>query len=138
MQSASRIKPVRSCAVDGCDGVAKTRGWCVKHYARWVRHGDPTAIAVRHNWAGDTPTYRAMHKRIAHHRGAASRQDCIDCGGCAAHWSFVGVTATALRSPEGRAYSINIDDYRPRCVSCHKKLDDPHPVGLAYRWAGRT
>lgn len=29
------------CAVDGCDLLAMTRGWCQKHYTRWRRHGDP-------------------------------------------------------------------------------------------------
>lgn len=34
------------CTVDGCKGNASrsargSRGWCVMHYARWRRHGDP-------------------------------------------------------------------------------------------------
>ena len=29
------------CAVEGCDNIVKTRGWCVKHYTRWRNHGDP-------------------------------------------------------------------------------------------------
>jgi hypothetical protein len=34
------------CLVDGCDGDARrsargSRGWCVAHYTRWRRHGDP-------------------------------------------------------------------------------------------------
>jgi len=28
------------CTVEGCDGKAQSRGWCGKHYARWLRHGD--------------------------------------------------------------------------------------------------
>jgi hypothetical protein len=37
----------KACAVDGCNGNAHNaakggRGWCVAHYTRWRRHGDPT------------------------------------------------------------------------------------------------
>jgi hypothetical protein len=30
-----------TCAIDGCDGIHFGRGWCMKHYTRWRRHGDP-------------------------------------------------------------------------------------------------
>lgn len=29
------------CAVDGCTQSKSSKGWCAKHYQRWVRHGDP-------------------------------------------------------------------------------------------------
>lgn len=35
------------CQVDDCESAARFRGWCSKHYYRWVRHGDPTKILVR-------------------------------------------------------------------------------------------
>lgn len=31
---------MRTCTVEGCSNPPKTRGWCVKHYARWLRHGN--------------------------------------------------------------------------------------------------
>lgn len=34
---------MKVCSVDGCDGEAKKRGWCLNHYKRWWRHGDPLA-----------------------------------------------------------------------------------------------
>jgi hypothetical protein len=30
-----------TCAVEDCDGKVSARGWCKKHYNRWLRHGDP-------------------------------------------------------------------------------------------------
>ena len=30
------------CSIEGCGNSAYGRGWCAKHYARWLRHGDPT------------------------------------------------------------------------------------------------
>lgn len=32
----------RTCSIDGCDGTnIAAKGWCWKHYRRWLRHGDP-------------------------------------------------------------------------------------------------
>ena len=36
----------RSCEVDGCGGVAVTRGWCNKHYGRWKRTRDPLGLLL--------------------------------------------------------------------------------------------
>lgn len=33
--------PERTCAVGSCGRAAERRGWCVMHYKRWRRHGDP-------------------------------------------------------------------------------------------------
>ena len=30
-----------ACSVDGCEKSKNARGWCVIHYNRWKRHGDP-------------------------------------------------------------------------------------------------
>lgn len=31
----------KQCAIAGCPNLATSRGWCLKHYHRWRRHGDP-------------------------------------------------------------------------------------------------
>lgn len=29
------------CSIENCDNKIVARGWCNKHYTRWLRHGDP-------------------------------------------------------------------------------------------------
>jgi hypothetical protein len=37
----------RTCAVDGCPSPHVARRWCVKHYQRWQKHGDPLTTERR-------------------------------------------------------------------------------------------
>jgi len=40
-------RPVpRECSIDGCSQMARARGWCFKHWARWKAHGDPN-VTIR-------------------------------------------------------------------------------------------
>lgn len=32
------------CSIEGCEKKSRTLGWCVKHYARWKRYGDPEVL----------------------------------------------------------------------------------------------
>lgn len=36
------------CEVDGCIKPLKHRGWCLSHYKRWYKYGDPTLGAPSH------------------------------------------------------------------------------------------
>lgn len=40
------------CSIDGCANEGIKRGWCNKHYKRWMRHGDPLG---RHVFAKEIP-----------------------------------------------------------------------------------
>lgn len=40
-----------SCAIEGCEGKASSRGWCSAHYGSWARYGDP--LIQRHARRGD-------------------------------------------------------------------------------------
>jgi hypothetical protein len=37
----------RTCSIDGCEREAIARGWCVLHWGRWRRNGDPLAPVKR-------------------------------------------------------------------------------------------
>ena len=40
---------MKTCSVSGCYKPARVRGWCVKHYARWKRHGDVNTVLQERN-----------------------------------------------------------------------------------------
>jgi hypothetical protein len=35
---------VTLCSIGACEKPQRTRGWCIKHYNRWYRYGDPFAV----------------------------------------------------------------------------------------------
>lgn len=37
-------KMKKICKIKGCKNPHMARGWCNKHYARWLKHGDPTIV----------------------------------------------------------------------------------------------
>ena len=34
------------CSIPGCESKRRARGWCGKHYQRWLNNGDPTKMVV--------------------------------------------------------------------------------------------
>lgn len=41
LKELARQSEPRKCKVPGCDGPARGRGWCNRHYQQWYRTGDP-------------------------------------------------------------------------------------------------
>jgi DNA-binding CsgD family transcriptional regulator len=45
---------MKVCSIDGCDEVAvRRRGWCEKHYRRWLKYGDPLGGRSRAEFVAD-------------------------------------------------------------------------------------
>jgi hypothetical protein len=78
---------------------------------------------------GKYASYNQMHRRVRVARGSATVQACVDCGGQAAEWSY---NNSGIDEVEGQnmtvlcKYSLDANQYDPRCRSCHRTFDD-HP-----------
>lgn len=44
MSTAHAIGAVALCSIDGCEAKVIARGWCTKHYQRWLRLGSAEAV----------------------------------------------------------------------------------------------
>lgn len=119
-----------TCTVEDCDRKRHSKNLCNMHHKRLWRHGDPQVVKkppVFHgedhpSWKGAEVSYLGLHVRIVSFRGPAKRLECVDCDKQAAHWSY-DHTGIDERVENGTRFSTDIEQYSPRCVSCHKKLD---------------
>ena len=32
---------MKTCSIEGCEGIFYSRGWCARHYKKWLLYGDP-------------------------------------------------------------------------------------------------
>lgn len=49
---------ISQCTVKGCAQPSRARTWCIKHYERWRRNGDPITVKPRTCWnRGLTPRH---------------------------------------------------------------------------------
>lgn len=63
-------------------------------------------------WKGEDVSYINLHTWVRRHKGKASEYKCIDCKKMANQWSNI----------DGK-YKRELDNFQPRCRSCHKKYD---------------
>lgn len=137
------------CTQDGCDAPNKGHGLCEFHYVRWVYRGrvpehltDGSLLERVYSapwkgkkgpaaprWSGDAVDYSSAHKRVRAMKGKASSHLCVDCGGPAAHWSYIGGDPDERKGPRHDdptkliAYSLDPGFYSPRCVADHVAFD---------------
>lgn len=76
------------------------------------------------------PGYYSVHFQLSEVCGSASEHQCADCGGPASDWSYnhaadveISEWVRVRGKPALRRYSLDPDDYAPRCRSCHTRLD---------------
>lgn len=121
---------VHECSVESCSNLAVSRGWCPKHYMRWIRHGSPEKTSRRNN----EDAFDFLKEALK-----TSTDDCII-------WPFktyLGYGAIRLNGKLLRAH-------RHICECAHglplqKKIDAAHKCGVRkcmnprhIRWATRS
>lgn len=111
---------ITTCVIDGCDKPRYQQQFmCSTHVMRKHRYGDPLHEVKTRK---ETPSYRAAHARLTTDCGAAETHECVDCGGRAREWSWVGCDEP-LFSRQGLGYCVHHEHYEPRCAKCHRVYD---------------
>lgn len=90
----------------------------------------------------DVTSYSGAHDRIRRDRGSASEYDCVDCGRQASQWSYNHSDFDELYSAEkasfGLPFSLDVGNYDPRCIPCHKRFDIDRLGGKIARKSTKT
>jgi hypothetical protein len=116
------------CGVEGCDRITHANLMCGTHLRRFQRHGDASVVLpiTGRPLLGQFPKWASIHKRLSRKLGKASIYSCVDCNSPAKEWSYNNADPNELHelmSSTPVAYSLDLDNYDPRCVSCHRKFD---------------
>lgn len=65
-----------------------------------------------YNWKGENADVRSIHMWVEYKKGKAKEHKCVDCNKQAMHWSNID-----------HSYKRDLNEYYPRCISCHQKYD---------------
>lgn len=127
-------KAIKKCASEDCDKDAAVKGLCKSHYMKmWfdTRVGKG-AVDEKNPSTKTSVGYGAAHYRVRVAKGRASDHKCVgynehECDQKAQEWSLnegsEDVLIQASGHEAGKKFSMNIDDYQPRCRSCHRRHD---------------
>ena len=130
-----RYKVILHCTLDDCDSPYRSKGYCSKHYQRWVKYGYPyftkdMSGPANPNWRGGKGLYSSYHQKVYATRGPAGEQVCADCSAPANEWSHEDCPdqVEAYTSTGEHPTCPHPECYRPRCTPCHRLYDHPTPV----------
>lgn len=68
--ASSRPPGPRLCAVEGCGGAIRARGWCGNHWKKWKIYGDPLVYKHRRPGEGTISYHGYMLIRMPDHPNA--------------------------------------------------------------------
>ena len=95
-------------------------------HARRTEGGQPTNPHGP-QYRGDRIGYQQAHSRVRYERGRAAGFACTECGNPAKDWALHhDAPAENLRVDQhtvlaGKVFSLDTNDYSPKCASCNKK-----------------
>jgi len=125
-------KPEVKCTKCGERAYNLKRALCLPHYNYWYNYerlGRKPQPRRKPLW--EVVGYRAAHVRVEKARGKARLYFCVDCSERAQEWSLgkdaENVLISSADNSAGKAYSLDVEDYEPRCMSCHRKHDGIMP-----------
>lgn len=111
-----------NCAIEDCSRRKHCRGWCEMHYQRWRRTGTPYGVG-RLGRPRKVIKYGTVHSWLKRDRGPARNHPCVECGGLAEEWAYVGGAPDERTSELGCAYTPDLAYYVAKCVPCHRAAD---------------
>ncbi len=128
---------MRLCEMEDCENKHEAKGFCVKHYIRYRRYGDPNFLHheqrggnYNHRPAeGTWGTYNKIHRRLHRWYGEAEFHDCAACSEQATTWALIkewvpkGEMLWDTERGRDVPYSIEPAHYLTLCKGCHNKLD---------------
>jgi len=126
--------PGQVCSIDDCDKPVKYRGWCLAHYKRWYKYGDPTEVRAKNVVIGDGFKSCSSCDQVLplddFFRNAAARYGmCHYCKDCmlARRGESKGISVAVLRDRDGDNCYLcglemsfkryNLGKYNPRRAS---------------------
>ena len=102
-----------------CGKPVRAKGLCAYHYNQSKGYVSAPKTAVPKD---KVVGYRAAHIRVSNAKGKASTYQCV-CGKPAREWALDPQAVHTYEDEQGRVWSLNVDDYKAMCSSCHRKLD---------------
>ena len=117
-----------TCTVESCDRPVRARGYCVMHWQRLVKTGDPgSAAPLRQQHEGIT--YQNAHDAVRRLWGSPSQYQCVTCPAVAHSWAYDGTDPGQRYGPNNSGtqgwhyYSVWPEFYMPMCRACHTRRD---------------
>lgn len=114
-----------------CTRTVYSRGLCESHYKSLLREENPSYDTAQRELLKIThsrlsPMYKEVHRNITKAKGKAREYSCVDCGGTADEWSLnkeSSIIYYGIPDRQTYPYSLNLEDYAPRCRKCHGFYD---------------